>query len=101
MTEAKREAAHHGDERPLEYPTGEHHHSRPTQYFTLLTMLMESDEVCGSEFYKAYLPRFSVAIHLARKAGFVISKRPCDRRDHDHLGRQWLYRLEALPEMFR
>lgn len=76
-------------------------HSRPTQYFTVLNMLMEADEACSSEFYRAYLPRFSVAIHRARRDGYVISKRPCDRRDHDHRGTCWLYRLEALPELGR
>lgn len=84
---------------------GRHSHqarndSQPTQYFTTLNMLMECDEVCSSDFYRAYLPRFSVHIHRARRDGYVISKRQCDLRDHDHRGICWLYKLEALPELF-
>lgn len=70
---------------------------KPTQVDRVLRMLLEADEVCGSEFYRRYIPRFSVAIHKLRKAGYVITKRPCDRVDHYHEGTQWLYVLEALP----
>jgi hypothetical protein len=72
--------------------------SRPTQQFTVLTMLMNEDEVCSSAFYANYLPRFSVAIHKLRRAGYVITKRTCDR--HEHVDTLWLYRLEALPTRF-
>jgi hypothetical protein len=73
--------------------------NRPTQQSTVLTMLMDADEVCSSAFYANYLPRFSVSIHKLRKAGYVITKRPCDR--HEHVGTLWLYRLEALPRLFQ
>lgn len=71
--------------------------SRPTQIQRILYMLWESDEVCGSRFYRAYIPRFSAQIHRLRRAGYVITKRPCDIEAHDHEGTGWLYRLEALP----
>ena len=71
-----------------------------TQFHRTISMMMDCDEVCSSEFYRAYLPRFSVHIHRARKLGYVISKRQCDRSDHDHRGTQWLYELVALPELF-
>lgn len=89
-----------GDGAVTRVSNGQGHASGPTQYFTALSMLMESDEVCSSEFYAAYMPRFSVHIHKARRAGYVITKRHCDRRDHDHRGSCWLYMLEALPELF-
>lgn len=63
----------------------------------VLGMLLDSDEVCGTEFYAAYLPRFSVQIHLLRRDGWLIDKRPCDRHAHDHTA--WLYSLEAPPDM--
>ena len=71
---------------------------RQTQADRILSMLGERDEVCGSEFYRAYMPRFSVAIHRLRQQGFVITKRPCDRHDW-HEGGAYLYRLEALPRL--
>lgn len=69
---------------------------RPTQTERVLAALLESDEVCGSELYRQFIPRFSVAIHRLRQQGYVISKRPCDL--HFHSDTAWLYRLEALPE---
>lgn len=68
---------------------------RTTQLDRVLSMLLEADEVCGSEFYRQYIPRFSVWVHKLRKAGYVVSKRRCDRHNHEGVG--WLYRLEALP----
>jgi DNA-binding transcriptional ArsR family regulator len=62
----------------------------------VLAFLLQSEEVCGSEMYAAYIPRFSVHIHRLRRDGYIISKRVCDRHDHD-AGTGWLYRLEALP----
>ncbi len=59
---------------------------------------MVHDEVCGSELYRLYIPRFGAHIHRARRAGYVISKRPCDRHDY-HEGTQYLYKLEALPNL--
>ena len=70
--------------------------SRPTQYERVLRVLLDRDEVCGSELYRMYIPRFGVHIHRARRAGYVITKRPCDRHAW-HEGTQYLYRLEALP----
>jgi hypothetical protein len=64
-------------------------------------MLLSTEEVCGSAFYQAYIPRFSVHIHRLRQSGFIISKRLCDATGHTHLGLGWLYRLEALPEGHR
>jgi predicted transcriptional regulator len=72
--------------------------SQPTQLFTTLSMLMEADEVCSSEFFAAFMPRFSVAIHKLRSNGYLIAKRQCDR--HRHRGTCWLYKLEALPRLF-
>jgi len=71
---------------------------RLTQRERVLAMLRDADEGCGSIFYQAYIPRFSVQIHALRKAGFVISKRPCDLDRHDHEGTGWLYKLEAVPD---
>ncbi len=71
--------------------------SRPTQRQRVLTMLFANDETCGSTFYRSYLPRFSVWICELRKDGYVITKRPGDRPEHEHEGTGWLYRLEALP----
>lgn len=70
---------------------------RPSQQERVLAMLLADDGVCGSELYRAYLPRFGSSIHRLRKAGNVISKRPCDRPEHDHEGTAFLYRLNALP----
>lgn len=69
----------------------------PNHRDRVLGMLLEADEVCGSEMYAAFLPRFSVQIHRLRRAGYVISKRSCDIEAHHHDGTGWLYRLEALP----
>ena len=63
----------------------------------VLRMLLERDEVCGSEMYAAYLPRFSVQIHQLRRDGYLISKRPCDIEGHHHDGTGWLYHLESVP----
>lgn len=68
---------------------------KTTQLERVAMMLFEADEVCGSEFYNRYIPRFSVAIHKLRRAGYIITKRPCDQ--HYHEGTGWLYRLESLP----
>jgi len=59
-----------------------------------MAMLSAADEVCGSELYRAYLPRFGSSIHRLRKAGNVITKRPCDRPEHHHEGVAYLYSLE-------
>lgn len=69
----------------------------PTQRERVLAALLEADEVCGSELYRQFIPRFSVHIHKLRSEGYVITKRPCDRPGHDHTGPAWLYKLEALP----
>lgn len=69
--------------------------SRPTQRDRVLAVLLANDEVCGSELYAMYIPRFGAHLHRLRKQGYLWSKRPCDR--HDHEGTQWLYNLEALP----
>jgi hypothetical protein len=70
--------------------------NRPTQYARVLAVLLEHDEVCGHRtFYgEMMIPRFSAHLFAARRAGFVISKRPCDR--HDHEGTAYLYK-PALP----
>ena len=60
-------------------------------------MLVADDEVCGSALYRAYLPRFGAVIFRLRREGFQISKRPCDRREHDHEGTAYLYSLDAVP----
>ncbi len=70
----------------------------PTQLDRVLTMLLDDGEVCGSTFFEAYLPRFSVQIHLLRRDGWVISKRPCDIDRHHHHGTSWLYRIESVPD---
>lgn len=99
MTQQREEArAFVAQASPNRIATRPNQDSKQTQYFRVLTMLTEADEVCSSAFYRQYLPRFSVHIHKARQAGYLISKRPCDRLDHDHTGTCWLYRLEALPE---
>lgn len=68
---------------------------RLTQLGRVLVMLVDSDEVCSSEFLAEYMPRFSVHVHRLRSAGYLVSKRPCDRHDHD--AGLWLYKLEAVP----
>jgi hypothetical protein len=70
-----------------------------TQRDRVLGMLLEADEVCGSTFYADHIPRFSVQIHLLRRAGYLISKRPCDIEQHHHENTGWLYRLEAIPAL--
>ena len=72
--------------------------SRATQYDRVLGLLLDYEEVCGSVFYRAYIPRFSVWIHRLRRQGYLVSKRKCDRVAHGHIDTQWMYRLEALPE---
>ena len=67
-----------------------------TQFDRVLAALFAKDEVCGSELYGMYIPRFGSHIHRARRAGYVITKRPCDRHEW-HEGTAWLYRLEATP----
>ena len=77
-----------------------HHEDRrrpETQLARVLGMLLDRDEVCGSEMYAAYIARFSVHIHRLRSTGYQISKRPCDIDSHHHDGTGWLYRLEAVP----
>lgn len=69
----------------------------PTQYDRVLAALLDRDEVCGSELYAMYIPRFGAHLHRMKRNGYVWSKRPCDRPEHNHEGTQWLYRLEALP----
>ena len=72
---------------------------KPTQYERVLRALMMHDEICGHRtFYgEMRIPRFGAHINRARKAGFVILKRPCDLPDHNHEGTGWLYRLEYAP----
>ena len=77
-------------------PTNRPKSTRPTQFDRVLAKLLANDEVCGSELYAMYIPRFSAHIYRARRAGYAITKRPCDRHDF-HEGTQYLYRLEALP----
>lgn len=67
-----------------------------TQYERVLAVMKDRDEVCGSELYGMYIPRFGAHLHRMRKRGYVWSKRPCDRHDW-HQGTAWLYKLEALP----
>ena len=68
----------------------------PTHRDRVLRLLEDHYEVCSSQFYRAYLPRFSVQIHQLRRQGYVVSKRPCDLDYHDHDG-TGLYRLDAKP----
>lgn len=68
-----------------------------TQRDEVLRMLLEVDEVCGSEFYRRYIARYSVHVHRLRQDGYLISKRPCDIEAHGHVATAWLYRLEAVP----
>lgn len=68
-----------------------------TQLEEVLAMLLETDEVCGSEFYRRYIARYSVHVHRLRRDGYVISKRPCDIDAHQHSNPAWLYRLDSVP----
>lgn len=68
-----------------------------TQYERVLAVLLERDEVCGSELYAMYIPRFGAHLHRMKRRGYGWTKRPCDRSGHNHEGTQWLYRLESLP----
>ena len=72
--------------------------SRSTQLQRVLELLLDRDEVCSVDFYRLPIPRFAVHIHLLRREGYWITKRPCDLVVHNHEGHCWLYRLEALPE---
>lgn len=77
--------------------SGSDRQKAPTQLDRVLGMLLESEAVCGSEFFAAYIPRFSVHIHLLRRQGYGISKRRCDLERHDHAGTAWLYSIESMP----
>jgi len=105
MTPAQNEESGLLAEDPTPEQSKRSHRSSPdrqdrplTQRDRVLAMLRDAREVCGSTFYSAYLPRFSVQVHQLRRAGYVISKSPCDLARHDHEGTQWLYRLEAVPD---
>lgn len=72
------------------------HSNRLTHTERVLRWLLENEEVCGSQLYADFLPRFGHAIFKLRRSGYVISRRLCTL--HQHEGQGWLYRLEALPD---
>ena len=98
------------DERPTPQTThtqdsgsGSDRQRSETQLDRVLRMLLENDEVCGhAEFYAmAFVPRFSVHLHRLKKLGYIITKRPCDRPEHNHAETAWLYRIDAVPYELR
>lgn len=70
---------------------------RQTQTDLVLRLLMENDAVCGSEFYRRYLPRFGARIWELRRAGYVIYRSKCVDPTHLHRNRAFAYELAALP----
>ena len=55
-------------------------------------MLVESRTgVCGTDFLRAYVPRYGARIHELRREGWVIVKSKCDRHVHESV--QWVFEV--------
>lgn len=72
--------------------------TEPTQTEIVLSMLMNSDAVCGTDWYRHFLPRATARIFELRRQGYVISRQRCSRPGHDHKNPQWEWSLIAVPE---
>lgn len=61
-------------------------------------LMLKAGPVCGTDFLRAYIPRYSARILELRQQGHVIIDRPC--RFHDHESRQTIYEL-AMSDQLR
>jgi hypothetical protein len=76
-----------------------------TQKERVLAMLKHGP-VCGTQFLKAFIPRYAVHIHKLRQEGYSIGKRQCSQYHEAHIDYlrgitycghdtvQWRYTLE-------
>lgn len=72
-----------------------------TQQERVLAML-KAGPVCGTDFLRAYIPRYSARLLELRQAGYEWSRRPCRFSHHDHGSEQFVYELVAAdqPSLF-
>ena len=61
--------------------------------------MLKAGPVCGTDFLRAYIPRFGARIYELRQAGYTVVERPCRFSHHDHDSRQTVYELEELDQL--
>lgn len=61
--------------------------------------MLRAGPVCGTDFLRAYIPRFGARIYELRQLGFVVVERPCRMGHHDHESRQTVYELAETDQL--
>lgn len=62
-------------------------------------MMLKSGPVCGTDFLKVYVPRYSARILELRQQGHVIESRPCKNTWHGHATAQTVYELAVSDQL--
>lgn len=61
--------------------------------------MLRAGPVCGTDFLRAYIPRFGARIYELRQQGHVVVERPCKFSHHDHESRQTVYELAEVDQL--
>jgi hypothetical protein len=71
-----------------------------SQLDRVLRLLIHQEWICAVEFLRLSPPivRYGARIYQLRKTGYVIWRRDCENRSHDHQTRQYEWGLIAIPE---
>ena len=64
----------------------------------VLTML-KAGPVCGTDFLRQFIPRYSARIYELRQLGLTVTERPCRFSHHDHESRQTVYELAGSDQL--
>lgn len=59
--------------------------------------MLKAGPVCGTDFLRAYIPRYSARVLELRQAGHLIESRPC--KFHDHQSAQTVYELAEVDQL--
>lgn len=61
-------------------------------------MMLKQGPVCGTDFLRVYVPRYSARILELRQQGYAINTRPCKNQFHQHESAQTVFELEAIDQ---
>lgn len=62
-------------------------------------MMLKAGPVCGTDFLRVYVPRYSARILELRQQGFLIESRPCRSQSHGHQSPQTVFELAHADQM--
>lgn len=62
-------------------------------------MMLKAGPVCGTDFLRVYVPRYSARILELRQQGFLIESRPCKNTWHGHETAQTVYELVEIDQL--